>query len=385
MKKVPACRNFLFFPKHAKTLSDGHFQFPKERKEKRRMTATQMAQAANQLVMPAEWEKHAATWMAWPYNSQDWPGKFGPIPWVFAEIVRHLVGYGENVCILVNDAETEKKAEAILWKVLKNLDSVHFSQCEYDRCWLRDTGPIFIRRGRQKLATLWGFNGWAKYPNFRHDAAVGEFIQQEVNIPGIYANGNDTRIVLEGGAIDVDGQGLLIATEECLIPMGKIQERNSGFCQEDYESTFEKYLGVTKTIWLAGGIEGDDTHGHIDDVARFIAPNHVVAAYAPKRHDPNYEVLKENIAILAREGLKITEIPIPSPLYFKGRRLPASYCNFYIANNGILVPTFNDIRDRDALDILAELFPTREVVGIHAVDLVWGFGTIHCLTQQQPA
>lgn len=332
-------------------------------------------------MMPPEWAPHRATWIAWPKNKNDWPSKFTPIPWVMAEIVRYLQT-SEKVCILTDNSLTEKRAEIIFDHVGIEEDNIKFYRCRYDRSWLRDSGPIFVKNGDRKFATLWKFNGWAKYKNFLNDAEVGKFIQDITQVEPQLAIHRGELVVLEGGAIDVDGEGHLIATKECLL--SSIQERNREFVQEDYEEIFAKYLGATKTIWLKGGIVGDDTHGHIDDVARFVNSGHVVAARSSKIYDENFQVLQDNFKKLKEAGLIVTELPMPSPLYFNKRRLPASYLNFYIANKLVLVPTFNDRNDRLALKILSELFPTREIIGIHAVDLVWGLGTIHCFTQQEP-
>lgn len=339
------------------------------------------ATEAEEFKMPPEWAPHQATWLAWPSNKYDWPGKFAPIPWVMAEIVKHLQT-SEKVCILVDGFSTEERAVRTLIRAGVSLDNIKFYQCLYDRCWLRDSGPIFVKKADKRYVILWKFNAWAKYKNFRKDATVGKYIQESTCVGEILATFRHRWVVLEGGAIDVDGGGYLIATEECLL--SPIQERNPGFIQENYEEIFAKYLGVKKVIWLKAGIRRDDTHGHVDDVARFVGPGRVVAAWESRGADENWSVLQDNFRRLNEAGLTVTKIPMPSPLYFEGQRLPASYLNFYVANKVVLVPTFNDAHDREALRILAELFPTREVIGIHAVDLVWGLGTIHCLTQQEP-
>lgn len=332
-------------------------------------------------IMPPEWAPHRATWMAWPANKNDWPGKFTLIPWVIAEIVKKL-HLSEKACILIDNPLTEKRAERILRQRGVKFDNIKFYRCPYDRSWLRDSGPLFVKNGEEKHAILWKFNAWSKYKNFRHDLAVGAFIQKMTKARPVLATYRGEWIVMEGGAVDVDGQGFLMATKECLL--SPIQERNPEFVQEDYEKIFSKYFGAKKIIWLKGGLKGDDTHGHIDDVARFVAPGHVVAARETNSRDANFPTLEANLLELQQSGLIITELPMPSPLYFDGQRLPASYLNFYIGNEVVLVPTFNDPRDREALEIMAKLFPTREVAGIHAVDLVWGLGTIHCLTQPEP-
>lgn len=339
--------------------------------------------------MPAEWEPHEATWIAWPHEREDWPGKFEPIPWVYVEIVRHLVE-SEKVRVLVNDAASEQHARAFLQQAQVNLSLVQFFHFPTDRVWTRDYGPIFVRDGRGQVAmTDWHFNAWAKYDNWQRDDAVPEQIAHQLGLKSWTPNLGGTRLVLEGGSIDVNGAGLMLTTEECLL--SDVQARNPGVGKEQLAAAFADYLGVQKVLWLNRGIVGDDTHGHIDDVARFVGPRAVVAVVEPDPDDANHEPLQENLARLRAmtdldgQPLEIHTLPMPAPLHFNGQRLPASYANFYIANRHVLVPTFNDANDRHALDVLARLFPERTVVGIHAVDLVWGLGTLHCLTQQQPA
>jgi agmatine deiminase len=352
--------------------------------------------------MPAEWESHEATWIAWPHERSDWPGKFATIPWVYAEIVRHL-SHSERVNILVNNARNEAEAKKILTKIDLDLERISFRRFPTDRVWTRDYGPIFIKNPQDKLAIVhWQFNGWAKYPNWKRDNAVPERIGKALKMPvwepqtppptpspGRGRGGKKgRRIVLEGGSIDVDSQGLLLTTEECLL--SPVQERNPGFNRAELEKALGDYLGIRKVLWLGQGIAGDDTHGHVDDLARFVGPRKVVTVVETSPQDVNYRPLQENLERLrgmtdaSGQRLEVIGLPMPAPVVFRGQRLPASYANFYIANEKVLVPTFNDRNDRIALGILAELFPEREVVGIHAVDLVWGLGTLHCLTQQQP-
>lgn len=339
--------------------------------------------------MPAEWEPHEATWIAWPHQRADWPGKFGPIPWVCTEIVRHL-HRAEHVHLLVNDAPTEERGRKSLAHSGVDLNRVRFFRCPTNRVWTRDYGPIFLTRpGGGLRVTDWSFNGWAKYPNWELDDAIPAQVARALNLPSVRPSANGRRVVLEGGSIDVNGAGLLLTTEECLL--SPVQERNPGLTREAYEQVFADYLGVRKVLWLGRGIAGDDTHGHVDDLARFVGPRTVVTVVEDDPADPNHEPLRENLERLRGmtdqdgNGLEVVPLPMPEPVVFRGQRLPASYANFYIANDRVLVPTFNDPADRTALGILAELFPGRTVVGIHAVDLVWGLGTLHCLTQQQPA
>lgn len=340
-------------------------------------------------AMPAEWAAHTRTWIAWPHNKSDWPSKFAAIPWVFGEIVRHLVR-GERVGIVVRDAAMQKDAVKLLGKAGAEVGRVDFLKQATDRIWVRDSGPIFVTGWGQVAATCWQFNAWAKYDDWKRDvkvnAAIAAFAGAGTWQP---KRPSGQRFVLEGGAIDVDGEGTLMATEECLLD--GVQERNPGVGREAQEQVLGEALGVDKVIWLGKGIAGDDTHGHVDDLARFVAPGRVVLCRTEDRADANFELLEDNRARLGAakdaRGRKITviDLPMPAPLFFAGRRVPASYANFYIGNDVVLVPTFNDANDRVALGVLAEQFPGRRVIGIHAVDLVWGLGTLHCMTQQQPA
>ena len=325
--------------------------------------------------MPAEWEPHAATWIAWPHNRNDWPGKFTPIPWLYVEIVRHLHG-SERIRILTRDRERPAR---MLARAGVDLAQIDFLPYDTDRVWTRDYGPMFVRRGRELAINNWRFNGWAKYSNWKRDGRIAARVARARKLrlfePGL---------VLEGGAIDVNGAGDLLTTEECLL--SPVQARNPGRSRVEVEQALREYLGVRRVLWLGRGIAGDDTHGHIDDIARFVGPSSVAAAVEPDRGDPNHEPLAENLKRLRGvEGLRVVSLPMPSPVFFDGRRLPASYLNFYIANKVVLMPTFHDPQDRVALDTLSSLFPDRAVIGIHSVDLVWGLGTLHCLTQQEPA
>jgi len=339
--------------------------------------------------MPAEWEPHAATWIAWPHNPEDWPGKFQPIPWVYSEIVRHL-SHVEDVHILVNDEAAERRACMMLKRGGANVARCHFHQWPTDRVWLRDSGPIFVKRPSGELnITNWHFNGWAKYDNWRRDDQIPQHVSKLYGMRAIKPEVEERRLVLEGGSIDVNGAGTLITTEECLL--SEIQQRNPGVSREQLEQAFQEHLGIEQVIWLHRGCAGDDTHGHVDDITRFVGPNKILTAVERNTRDENHLPLAENLARLhAARNLdgnryEIVKLPMPAPVYFEGQRLPASYANFYIANGLVLVPTFNDANDRHALNIIASCFPEREVVGIHAVDLVWGLGTLHCLSQQEPA
>ncbi len=328
--------------------------------------------------MPAEWEPHAATWIAWPHNRDDWPGRFAPIPWVYAEIVRKLARV-ERVRILVEDRASEEAARRILRKADANLAAVEFFHAPTDRVWTRDYGPLFVKNRAGEIAlTNWRFNGWAKYDDWKNDAAIPAALAAALKLRAW-----DAGLVLEGGSIDVNGRGLMLTTEECLL--SPVQARNPQLDRRQIEQAFREYLGVRRVVWLRNGIAGDDTHGHVDDLARFVNADTVVIASVPDRSDPNYEPLRENLTLLRKQPLRVVKLPMPAPLVFGGRRLPASYANFYIANGLVLAPTFNDPNDRVALNTLARVFPDREVTGIHAVELVWGLGALHCMTQQQPA
>jgi agmatine deiminase len=363
--------------------------------------------------MPAEWEPHDSTWLAWPHFRGDWPGKFEPIPWVYAEIVRNLARQ-ERVDLIVNNASGEQRARAVLEKAEALSANVRFHHWRTDRVWTRDSGCIFLTPAADSnrdhdhdnihdsgdpglLALHFQFNAWAKYPNYKLDAIVGELMAKAAGVRVVRpflvdslsdSSKNKYRVVLEGGSIDVNGRGTLITTEECLL--STTQQRNPSMDRAAYERLFADYLGAPSVIWLESGIAGDDTHGHVDDITRFVAPNTVITMVEPDEQNENYAALHANLGRLKNartadgQRLEIVEIPMPRPVVFEGRQLPASYANFYIANGAVLVPVFNDSNDRVALDTLAELFPTREIVPIYCGDLIWGFGALHCMTQQQP-
>ncbi len=357
--------------------------------------------------MPAEWEPHAATWLAWPHYHGDWPGKFEPIPWVYTEIIRNLARH-ERVELIINDPKAERQVRKFLDRANVPLPNVRFHRWPTNRVWLRDSGCIFVAReghdfsradkdGKKTralapeglLATNFRFNAWAKYSNYRHDEKIGGLMAETTRSQEVRPLSKNTRVVLEGGSIDVNGHGTILTTEECLL--SKIQQRNPGTSRKDYEKLFADYLGAPHTIWLGRGIFGDDTHGHVDDLTRFVSPDTVVTMVENNPKDVNHKPLRENLRRLqsARDQcgkpLNIVELPMPGPVVFEQRRLPASYANFYIANGIVLAPVFNDPNDRIALNTLAAFFPTREVVPIYSGDLVWGLGTMHCMTQQQPA
>lgn len=332
--------------------------------------------------MPAEWAPQERIWLSWPHARADWPGKFAPIPWVFAEMVRAITPT-QRVGLLVKDAKTRAEAMEMLDRAGVTLEQVDFLEVKTNRGWLRDCGPIWVRDGAGELVALnWKFNGWAKYGNHKLDDAVPPQITQFTKHNTVVPMHKGKPVTLEGGGIEVDGAGSVIVTEEWLL--SDTQIRNKGFTKEDYEAVFAKYLGATNTIWLEAGIVGDDTHGHVDDITRFVAPGAVVTVMEQDRADANAGLLRTNRARLGRTTLHVEELPMPRPVIFEGQRLPASYANFLICNQVVLVPVFNDPADQQALTVLERCFPGRQVVGIYARDLVWGLGTIHCLTQQQP-
>jgi len=377
--------------------------------------------------MPAEWEPHAATWLAWPHYQGDWPGKFEPIPWVYAEIIRNLARY-EGVELVVNNSAAARQAHRILERAEALSDNIRFHRWPTNRVWLRDSGCIFLkyhqptlgwpggpdqippdesREGREftravkssrntrvlasegTLALKFRFNAWAKYSNWRFDEKIGSLMASAAHAQEVRPLAIGTRIVLEGGSIDVNGAGTVLTTEECLL--SKEQERNPHMVRAHYEKAFADYLGAPHTIWLGRGIFGDDTHGHVDDLTRFVSKSTVVTMVESNTKDVNHAPLQANLRRLQaardQEGkqLTIVELPMPQPVVFEGRRLPASYANFYIANGVVLAPVFNRASDAIALNTLAELFPTRAIVPIYSGDFIWGLGAMHCMTQQQPA
>jgi agmatine deiminase len=331
--------------------------------------------------MPAEWEPHAATWVAWPHAETTWPGCLADAEREFETLVRALAR-SERVELV---AQSEPHAETLRARLgeLAQSGAVRLHVIPTDDVWMRDIAPTFVRDGaRGLLAVDWTFNAWGgKYAPWDRDDAVAARV---ASLAGVTRE--RIELVTEGGALEVDGEGTLLATEPTLLD----PKRNPGASKEAIEKCLGELLGVRHVVWLGDGIEGDDTDGHIDDLARFVAPGRVVCAREPDRSDPNHAPLEECRARLAAardargRALEVIDLPMPPAVRAGPDRLPASYANFYIANAAVLVPTFNDPADRVALGRLAELFPDRPVVGIHAVDLVWGLGTLHCLTQQQP-
>ncbi len=331
--------------------------------------------------MPAEWEPHRATWLAWPH-ARDWPGKAGAIPWVFAEMVRRLAR-SERVRLLVRDHDEQERARRVLERAGVRLNRVDLLRIDTNRSWTRDYLPSFLTRGREVGAVKWRFDGWRRYPTHRLDEAAGIRAAKWLGVRTFRPD-----VVLEGGALEVDGQGTVIVSEECLLSGPLARCRQLG--RAGAERLLGAYLGATRVLWVEHGIAGDDTSGHVDDFVRFVAPGRVVVCDEPNGKDANHRPLRAARERLegARDArgrrLELVPLPMPDPIFFGPNRLPASYANFYVGNSVVLVPTFNDPRDRLALGRLADLFPERTVVGIHALDLVLGLGTVHCSTQQEP-
>lgn len=340
--------------------------------------------------LPAEWEEHQATLLSFPSESPDWPGKFQAVQWAFIDFLRKIVQY-EPVILLVKSEVLKERVISMLNRAHADLSKISFIVKNTNRNWMRDTGPVIVKRGDGKNEAIrFGFNGWAKYGNYRKDRSVPEAVAGFLDLPLSNAILKGRLAVLEGGAIDYNGSGTLITTVECLLHP-EIQVRNTGFTQQDYENLFRQYLGITNTIWLGEGIEGDDTHGHVDDICRFVNRNTVIAAQEKDVSDPNHKKLSFNLDCLKNsvlengEKLNVVTVPMPGRIYFEGMRLPASYINFMVTNGAVFVPTFNDKNDRVALGIIAGLFPDRDVIGINATDLIWGLGTLHCLSHEIPA
>lgn len=339
--------------------------------------------------LPAEWEKHEATWLVWPQRNEDWPGKFSSIKWVYSEIIKKIAE-SERVKLIVDSHKIEKQAKRILAKTHVDLSVVDFYKFKTDRSWIRDTGPFFYKDDNRLRAVCFSFNAWGRYKDFQNDNKIPREISDTLNIQSFIAAESEVEVILEGGSIDVNGRGTLITTEQCLLS-NKRQIRNIGFDKHDYERVFNKLLGIKRVIWLKNGISGDDTNGHIDDFCRFVNQDTVILCQEKNPKDSNYKVLNENRELLkgmeteSGSKIQVINIPMPQPVYFDEQRLPASYVNFYITNSYVLVPTFNDPNDYKAIGILKELFRDREAIGINCTDLIWGLGAIHCITKEQTA
>ena len=337
---------------------------------------------------PAEWEKQQGILLCFPHNGNDWPGKYEAIQWAFVEFIKKVATF-EQVFLVVADEKLKAKVIEILETAVVQMSNVSFLIHKTNRSWMRDSGPIIVKNGTKREALNFNFNGWAKYKNINLDKHVPEKVGEFLEIPLTKVLYKGKPVIVEGGAIDSNGKGTLLTSEECLMHPD-IQVRNPGFTKADYEAVFKEYLGITNVIWLGDGIEGDDTHGHIDDLCRFVNEDTIITIVESNPKDNNYKPLKDNLKRLQNAKLengkspKILELPMPKRIDFDGLRLPASYANFLILNKCVLVPTFNDANDRIALNIIADCFPNREIIGINAIDLIWGFGTLHCLSQQIP-
>jgi agmatine deiminase len=337
---------------------------------------------------PAEWEKQQGILLCFPHNGKDWPGKFAAVQWDFVEFIKKIAEL-EEVFLLVKDELQKDKVFEMLEKAHVNLKKLNFILQKTNRSWMRDSGPIIVKNGDKREALNFHFNGWAKYKNYKLDRQVPSSVANHLKIPLIPVFRDGKPVILEGGAIDVNGKGTLLTSEECLMHPD-IQVRNPGFSRADYEAVFKEYLGVSNVIWLGDGIFGDDTHGHIDDLCRFVNEDTIITVVESDPKDSNYKALQDNLKRLQAAKLedgkspKIITLPMPTRLDFDGLRLPASYANFLILNYSVLVPVFNDSKDLEALNIIAGCFPDRKIIPINATDLIWGFGTLHCLSQQIP-
>lgn len=338
--------------------------------------------------MPAEWERQESILLAWPWNKEDWPDKFDPIPWAYGEIIRNIAKT-QKVRLIVRDAGMQSQAKKVLSRAHANLKNVIFHIIPTDRVWMRDSGPIIVKAGKERVALNWKFNAWAKYPNHKLDDKIPLEIAPHLGLGLIEPIHKGKHVVLEGGGIDVNGKGALITTEEWLL--SKKQVRNPGFTRKDYEEVFAKYLGIDTVLWMGNGIVGDDTHGHVDDITRFASERVIINAVETNKKDANYKLLQDNKKRLLKardakgKAFEVVDLPMPAPIIFDGERLPASYANFLICNDIVLVPVFNDPNDRTALNIIAECFKSRSIVPIYCGDFIWGLGTIHCASQQIPA
>jgi len=344
-------------------------------------------QNKNQYRMPAEWEKQKSTWLAWPHNKSDWPGLFEKIPSVFLKIIYELSKV-QRVNILVKNRKEIITLNAILKKTNADMKNLRIHICKTNRVWLRDTAPIFLKKKNKIIICNWSFNAWAKYNDFEYDNKIFQCVKRNSNFELLTPKMNGKKIVLEGGAFDVNGKNILITTKQCLLSEKQI--RNKNFELKDYEYIFNKFMGINKIIWLNKGIAGDDTNGHVDDIARFVSPKIVFLASETNRKDTNYKNLKNNMNILEKFNrdkklnLKLVKIPMPKAKYIFRKRVPASYLNFYIANKIVLLPTFKDKKDKLVFNIFKRYFKDRKIIPIDCSNLIWGFGAIHCVTQQEP-
>ena len=343
--------------------------------------------------MPGEWEVQKSVWIVWPYNKEDWPGLFTNIPNVISKIVSNL-SVNQKVNLIIKSRKDKIKVKKILKKFRNNLSNIKFYSIPTNRIWIRDTGPIFLINDKtgDKIILNFKFNGWSKYKDYQKDNKINNKIVKLIKIkkidPTIKIKNKLKRIVLEGGAIDVNGKGSVILTRECLL--SKVQERNPGVSKLKLENSLRKYFNLKNFIWLNKGIKGDDTHGHVDDITRFVSPTTIMTAVEKNKKDENFKILRENLNILKKskningKKFKIIKIPMPKARYINRIKVPASYLNFYIANKVILLPFFNDKYDEVVFSIFKKFFKKRKIIPINCSELIWGFGAIHCMTQQEP-
>tara|TARA_Y200000002_G_scaffold379679_1_gene389492 strand:+ start:1193 stop:2263 length:1071 start_codon:yes stop_codon:yes gene_type:complete len=343
--------------------------------------------------MPAEWELQESVWVAWPYNKNDWPELFENIPSIVSQIISEL-SKSQKVNLLIKNYKDKKIIINLLNKFSHKLSNINFHSISTNRIWLRDSGPIFLinDKTKKKIMLNFKFNAWSKYKDYRKDNNINNKLSKLIKIkkinPLVKINKKHKQLVLEGGAIDVNGKGSILLTKECLL--SKVQERNPGITKSILEKTLMKYLNVKNFVWLNKGIKGDDTHGHIDDISRFVSKNTIMTAVESNKRDKNYKNLKENLKILRnakninKKKFKIIKIPMPKTMYIKNTRVPASYLNFYMANKIVLLPIFSDVNDKKVILIFKKFFKTKKIVPIDCTELVWGFGAIHCMTQPEP-
>ncbi len=334
---------------------------------------------------PAEWEKHRATWLSWPHKEESWPGKIESIYPIYAQFIKALTE-GELVCININNEQIKAKAVQHLEKKNVDLSKVFFYIHPTNDAWCRDHGPSFLinpSAENKKVIIDWNYNAWGnKYPPYDLDDVIPTLIGNEFNIP-VFNPG----IVMEGGSVEFNGKGTLLTSKACLLN----PNRNSHLNQSQIEKYLRDYYCIDNILWVNDGIVGDDTDGHIDDITRFVNQDTVVTVVEQNKNDENYFILKENVELLEKmnvengKQLNIIELPMPSPVIYEGQRLPASYANFYIGNAAVVVPTFRDKNDDKALNILQKCFPDRKVIGLDSTDIIWGLGSFHCLSQQEPA
>lgn len=338
---------------------------------------------ANQgFYFPAEWEEHEATWLSWPHNPATWPGKIDSIYKSYCEFIK-LIAEGEKVKINVNNRTMAEEAFLKIKASGADMDQIYFYLNPTNDAWCRDHGPAFLvnEDRSKKMIVDWGYNAWGgKYPPFDLDNEIPSLIASQLGIPVAKPG-----IIMEGGAVDFNGKGTVLTTTSCLLN----KNRNPHLTKEEIENYLKNFYGVKNILWLGDGIVGDDTDGHIDDITRFVNENTVVTVVEEDESDENYESLIVNRELLkgitiSEKPLTIIDLPMPNPVYFQEQRLPASYANFYISNKYVIVPIFNDPNDERAIEILQGCFPSRKVVGINSVDIIWGLGSFHCLSQQEP-